>query len=38
MNKGIAFTDLKLGNTLYDQKYKQGKLIDLGGVLKTKSK
>jgi hypothetical protein len=31
LKKGIAMTDLKPGNTLFDIKKKKGKLIDLGG-------
>ena len=30
--KGIAMTDLKPGNTLYDPEIRKGSLIDLGGV------
>ena len=33
---GIAMTDLKPGNTLYDIETRKGSLIDLGGVQKAK--
>ena len=33
---GIAMTDLKSGNTLYDPDIRKGSLIDLGGVQKAK--
>ena len=34
MEKGIAMTDLKPQNTLYDKENRVGKLIDLAGVLR----
>ena len=38
LNEGIAMTDLKPGNTLYDPDIRKGSLIDLGGVQKAKDK
>ena len=35
---GIAMTDFKPGNTLYDTKTRRAQLIDLGGVQKAKNK
>ena len=32
LTEGIAMTDLKPGNTLYDPDIRKGSLIDLGGV------
>lgn len=37
MKKGIAMTDLKPGNTIYDSINKVGKLIDLAGVVRKKN-
>ena len=36
LSAGIAMTDLKPGNTLYDTETRKGSLIDLGGVQKAK--
>ena len=36
LSAGIAMTDLKPGNTLYDPETRKGSLIDLGGVQKAK--
>ena len=36
ISAGIAMTDLKPGNTLYDIDTRKGSLIDLGGVLKAR--
>ena len=38
VENGIAMTDLKRANTLYDPIRREGKLIDLGGVIKVKNK
>ena len=38
LDAGIAMTDLKPGNTLYDPETRRGSLIDLGGVQKAKDK
>ena len=38
LDLGIAMTDLKPGNTLYDPEKRIGSLISLGGAQKTKNK
>ena len=38
LNKGICMTDLKPQNTLYDSNNYRGMLIDLGGVVRKKSR
>jgi len=38
LDQGICMTDIKPHNTLYDGKIKQGKLIDLSGVVTRKNK
>jgi len=38
LDQGVCMTDLKPGNTLYDSENMKGKLIDLAGVVRKKSR
>ena len=38
LENGVAMTDLKPANTLYDPILKKGLIIDLGGCIKKKNK